>query len=518
MKLVAIRIKNFRGYKNSGWIRIGDLTGFVGKNDSGKSTILEALNLFFDNNRRLEVKDLRRGLQPSSKVEIACAFSDLPAKVVLDDAIETTLRDEYLLNETNELVLSKKYLKDQCGEVFVFAKHPVNAGCSDLLMSKDTQLRATIDKKSIPCVNKSSNVEMRKAIRKFYSQSLKFEEKEIQLRPEMADRLLKYLPRYFLFKADRENTEDDILVRKPINDEILELINNHGLDEHFESVAKNIRSTLDNLLVRTLEKMTEIGIPLTASLKPLCPEIPKSRWANVFRDISLVGDDDIPIEKRGSGIRRLVLLSFLRATKELDVGESSGLIYAIEEPETAQHCDNQKKLICSLRKISAMDGFQVIVTTHSATIAKEIGLDSIRIVEKTDNSVKTKSPDSFFDNGRLAQSLNFIAFRVFGECMLEYHNELYGYIEAHGLMKKCGNEYVAKNGARMWKRIKDGKEIEELKSICYYVRNSIHHPENTKNPSPTDYEIMSSIKFMESFIKRNKKEFTPDSCTDMSED
>jgi len=42
MNLNSVKIRNFRGYKDEVSIKIDDLTTIVGKNDSGKSTILEA--------------------------------------------------------------------------------------------------------------------------------------------------------------------------------------------------------------------------------------------------------------------------------------------------------------------------------------------------------------------------------------------------------------------------------------------------------------------------------------------
>lgn len=46
MKLTKLKLKNFRGYREETIINFDDLTAFVGKNDVGKSTILEALDIF----------------------------------------------------------------------------------------------------------------------------------------------------------------------------------------------------------------------------------------------------------------------------------------------------------------------------------------------------------------------------------------------------------------------------------------------------------------------------------------
>jgi putative ATP-dependent endonuclease of the OLD family len=58
LKLAAVILENFRGYSQSTRIEIDDLTAFIGKNDVGKSTILEALEIFF-NDGKLERGDAR---------------------------------------------------------------------------------------------------------------------------------------------------------------------------------------------------------------------------------------------------------------------------------------------------------------------------------------------------------------------------------------------------------------------------------------------------------------------------
>lgn len=46
MKLVELIVKNFRGYKEETKLSVGELTALIGKNDAGKSTLLEALEIF----------------------------------------------------------------------------------------------------------------------------------------------------------------------------------------------------------------------------------------------------------------------------------------------------------------------------------------------------------------------------------------------------------------------------------------------------------------------------------------
>ena len=51
----------------------------------------------------------------------------------------------------------------------------------------------------------------------------------------------------------------------------------------------------------------------------------------MFKNVSISGDEDIPINKRGSGVKRLILLNFFRAQAERrrDEINSEGIIYEI---------------------------------------------------------------------------------------------------------------------------------------------------------------------------------------------
>ncbi len=49
MRLESVLIKNFRCYRDEVTVAMAELTTFVGKNDIGKSSILEAFEIFFNN-------------------------------------------------------------------------------------------------------------------------------------------------------------------------------------------------------------------------------------------------------------------------------------------------------------------------------------------------------------------------------------------------------------------------------------------------------------------------------------
>ena len=133
---------------------------------------------------------------------------------------------------------------------------------------------------------------------------------------------------------------------------------------------------------------------LANELNPIFSAEP--RWDG-FK-LTLTSDDDIPVNKRGSGVRRLILLNFFRAEAERRAQEDnrSNVIYAIEEPEVSQHPANQEMLIGALLELSNRDSSQVILTTHVPRLAGLLPTESIRHVSRDQNGypvVQGKSED-----------------------------------------------------------------------------------------------------------------------------
>lgn len=144
MRLREVILKNFRAYKSEIRISISDLTAFIGRNDIGKSTILEALEIFLNNSTvKIEGQDLC--VHTSDKiVVIGCVFEGLPDQIVLDATSSTSLKEEYLLNNDGFLEIHKEYdcsLKTPKEIVYVVANHPSVDKANDLLLLKNSDLK-----------------------------------------------------------------------------------------------------------------------------------------------------------------------------------------------------------------------------------------------------------------------------------------------------------------------------------------------------------------------------------------
>ncbi len=506
MKIFKIRIKNFRGYKGICKIELGNLTTIVGKNDIGKSTILEALDIFFNKSKgviKLDKDDVNKECvaEGDTLIEIAVIFEELPDSIVIDSTNNTSLQSEYLLNSANKLEIIKRYNNGGSEKVFIKANHPTNENCNDLLLKTQKQLQKTITDYDIDCENRTINAIMRTAIWNHYSENLSLAESEIDVTKgetkSIYEKIEGYLPLYSLFQSDRKNSDGDSEVQDPLNEAVKQIMSNDEIKSALATVAQNVETKLREVAGLTLAKLREMNPEVAESLNPVIPPAESLKWNDVFKKVSISGDEDIPINKRGSGVKRLILLNFFRAEAERRQTENNipSIIYAIEEPETSQHSVHQKMLIRALLELSNSDNTQVLLTTHSPIIVKELDFENLRLII-TDNNIKTVKS---VEPGQLPYpSLNEVNFVAFDEITEEYHNELYGYIESEGHFNTFKNgrptmEYIRVRG--------DNSTFSEQKILSEYIRHQIHHPENTNNTRFTETQIQDSIIQMREYIK-----------------
>lgn len=506
MKISKIRIKNFRGYKEISEIEVGDLTTIVGKNDIGKSTILEALDIFFNKSKgiiKMDKDDINKEflVEGDTLIEIAVIFEELPDTIVIDSINETSLQSEYLLNRENKLEIIKRYNNGGTEKVFIKANHPANENCNDLLSKTQKQLQKIVTDSDIDCENRTINAIMRTAIWNHYSENLSLAESEIDVTKgetkSIYEKIECYLPLYSLFQSDRKNSDGDSEVQDPLNEAVKQIMSNDEIKSALANVAQTVETKLREVAGLTLAKLREMNPEIAESLNPVIPPADSLKWNDVFKKVSISGDEDIPINKRGSGVKRLILLNFFRAEAERRQTENNipSIIYAIEEPETSQHSVHQKMLIRALLALSNTDNTQVLLTTHSPIIVKELDFENLRLIITDNNSKTVKSVEP----GQLPYpSLNEVIFAAFGEITEEYHNELYAYIESEGHFN------TFKNGRPTMEYIRvrrDNSTFSEQKILTEYIRHQIHHPENNNNTRFTENQIKDSIMQMREYIK-----------------
>ena len=418
--------------------------------------------------------------------------------MVIDSTNATTLHDEYLLNRQGKLEIVKTYPNAGKEKVSVKAHHPSNPACADLLLKKQKDLQAIIREDSIPCDDEKKNATMRKAVWEHYSEDLQLQDVEIDVTKEDAkniwDRLKDYMPLYSLFQSDRKNSDGDSEIQDPMKLAVQEILKDTSIQSSLNQIATKVDSKLKEVADRTLEKLKEMNPEIANSLNPVIPSAETLKWADVFKNVSISGDEDIPINKRGSGVKRLVLLNFFRAEAERRKTEKNvpDIIYAIEEPETSQHPDHQKKLIDAFIELSKGQHTQIILTTHSPAIVKMLDFEHLKLIK----GGQSKEVVTVERHNLPYPSLNEVNFLAFNESDDGYHNELYGYIESEGWLSEYKNGKSNRTYKKEWK----GNVSEIQIILSEYIRHQIHHPENTRNQRFTTEELGQSISEMRTFI------------------
>ncbi|MCX5855825.1 MAG: ATP-binding protein, partial [Deltaproteobacteria bacterium] len=220
--------------------------------------------------------------------------------------------------------------------------------------------------------------------------------------------ILKHLPMCALFVSDRSSTEKDREAQTPMGVAVEAALSEvqADLDRLSEHVEKRVQDVADRTLAKLNDMNAELASQLTASLKD------KPKWKDIFK-YTLNSDEGVPMDKRGSGVRRLVLLNFFRAEAERKANSEGHrpIIYAIEEPETSQHPDHQKMLMRALLEISRTGG-QVLITTHAPGLAGEVPVENLRFIDcdkkgiRIVRSSKTEDPLALFTS--LAERLGML--------------------------------------------------------------------------------------------------------------
>lgn len=391
MKLVGVKLRNFRCYKEEISIQADNLLCVIGINDVGKSSVLEALNAFF--NDEIDKGDLSTNADDKT-IEITCYFDEIPDSIVLDSSIETSPKTEHLLNKDGYLQVKKVYSvgKTLSKSVFLIAHHPTHTKLVNILSLKNTPLKALAEELDVDLngINKSKNPPLRKAIRDHIESD--FSEIEIKVDGNVDgesnlktiwSKLKKALPIYSLFKVDKSLDDKDKDVQDPMKLAIKEALATAELQPLMERIEKEIKVKSTEVADLTLEKLKDIDPKLAEKMRAEFGKQPA--WEKIF-DLTLLNDQDIPLNKRGSGVRRLVLLSFFRAQAEARKNEHNApsIIYAIEEPETSQHPNHQKIIIDSFIDLSEGENVQVFFTTHSANLVREIPIESLAYISQKD--------------------------------------------------------------------------------------------------------------------------------------
>ncbi len=398
MRVHSILAQNYGPFMVLEEVRLGPLATIIGQNDTGKSNILKALQLFFEN-RKIDQGDVHNGAGPTDDVVIEVVFTSLPEKIELEDGVETTLQDEMLLDADGHLRIRKTYPRDNLAKFSIALitqdiEDDRFAGLTALKEKDINQRCASVGIEATRSGRGITNKGKREALRaKARDEGIKLVIRELPLttKDELWKKVDPLLPEFVLFEADTKLGVGETTFQsqfRPIIKTAAEQPDVVDAKDAFTgAIGKALQSEIDKIFAR-LKRHTDAFTGLTAN--------PEFSWDKAVT-FDIFGKDqhgvENSLERRGSGMRRLLMVAFFQYLAERGLEQSGNLVFAVEEPENCLHPGLQRELVASFRQL-ADEGHQVIVTSHSPVFAGASPVQDLALVVRDTGVAKAmQTPD-----------------------------------------------------------------------------------------------------------------------------
>jgi len=338
-KIHELKIKNFRGIRDfSHNFSTANFICLIGRGDSGKTTILDAISYVLSSSWNLTFfdSDFYNG-EIDTPIEIEATLIELPNNLILENEYGLHIRGHD--KSTNEI---KDELEDDHEKALTIK----------LEINKDLEPKWYV-------IN--NRLESPKPISAYNRKKL-----NVFMISDYVDRHFSWskgTPLYSLLKQQQDtlDSEDDNVIIEAIRKVKNEIASDSF--KQFEEIMSNI-----------ISKAGEFGI-----------DISNTSTTIDFKDTSVkdgrvcLHDDKIPFRLKGKGSKRLISIAIQTALAE------TGSIILIDEIEQGLEPDRVKHLVRTLeRKFLG----QMFLTTHSQSVIEEIDVKSILIVEYNDGNVQ----------------------------------------------------------------------------------------------------------------------------------
>src|SRR5690606_4714652 len=94
------------------------------------------------------------------------------------------------------------------------------------------------------------------------------------------------------------------------------------VQKEINDIQQKVKEKAEEIAANTHKALKEIDENLASKLDPKFNPPTPAKWNGLF-SIQLDTDDGIPLNKRGSGVRRMILVSFFKAEAERRLKSSS---------------------------------------------------------------------------------------------------------------------------------------------------------------------------------------------------
>jgi len=406
MKMTKIEIRNYRSLRDV-TIYPKDILALVGRNNSGKSNVLRALELFFEGTITLVDEECFYGHKTEEPIEIFVTFEQLSdwekeqfAPWMNGDRLivgrEITCDSSGLYSMKN--IAITRVPKPEWLQEDVICGDRINEWWSKKgeLKINDLDFGANLGT-SKPSVGRWK--EIAKAFLKEHEDAILWKEEKRE-NPKGYPGVLKgALPEFIFIRAVRDVSEEAKVTKANPFGQLIQSVFEKVSGEQKDALAKQLKQ-IEKRLNRSGEKnriaeIEELETRLNALMSEVMEcdvelEIGMPQLREIIGAVKIYANDGIrtTIETKGHGMQRSMIFTILRAYAELmhtqKAGEKAGertTIFAIEEPELYLHPQSQRTLASVFREIAS--GRNQIVYTTQSSLFVDIGhFDEICIMRR----------------------------------------------------------------------------------------------------------------------------------------
>lgn len=486
MKIKNVFIKNFRGISQlDASIDLLNLSVLIGDNGTCKTAILEAINLCLSPGyaaSRFDINDFHKGTVEN--IEITIEF---------DQSFIAKLPDGFTTQDV------------ECNKVTITAKKRERAtpgkAFSDLV---------TTSHYVVPVAARGADGWSQP--RKTSTNPFEFSERHLAL-----SNVDVAIPRVFYFSRSRNRH-----ITKGYNSSFSSIVDDLNWrfekgqrsvaeDSHFKHACKDLHDKVISLtdgdtLKKTIEATNKILKELDIDPINIC--LLKTLTPYDHSEVVFPFDGfELPIEHGGSGVEMAVSLALLEVMARLS---KEKMVIIIDEPELHLHPKLQTKLFERMKQICGE--MQIIVSTHSPLLFKNLyqAKDVKLLVTKIENE-KVSVHDaraSGFGVLKWSPSWGEICHFAYNLPTIEFHDDLYSSLEDK--QKTSPSQRVSQDDTENWLISKgQTKEIKwpdpvvgpREETLMTYIRNRVHHPDNTNRPPYTPEQLKDSIERMVAILR-----------------
>ncbi|MAS36437.1 MAG: hypothetical protein CL610_20710 [Anaerolineaceae bacterium] len=418
MRLASVSVENFRSIRKCE-IKLPDFTSLIGPNNSGKSTILRAIEIFL-NQIKPELDDWHK-VDKVKSIEKPIIIEGIFLDIQSWERNVSGIAGIVYNNQVRLRLVAERKSDDKSGEEKVHIKYEAFSKEEHItgweknwgqLSPEIKKIAAEAGIDGTKWRNEANKETVKQHIRDNYPEMIQLGDEKWSSEHISIDAALKQaLPKAVLIPAVKDATDDTkptarssfgLLLSQVIVPAIEASTEFTNLKQAVNALSARIRGEDDQQLEQVKELMEELSHRMSSIIEAQVIVNLEPPDTNKFlgSSTSIRLDDGIetPISMQGHGVQRSLVFALLEvlAKREAQILKEDGTppqqrstVLLFEEPELYMHPHLMRRLKNALKSISNSDNWQVILSTHSPFLLDVASDPTSLIIMRKDEECRT---------------------------------------------------------------------------------------------------------------------------------